>query len=87
MPCFELFERQSRDYREEVLPPEVTARISIEAGTTFGWDRYVGPFGRAIGIDRFGASAPADDLFEKFGITASRVAAVAQGLLSIDQHA
>ena len=87
MPCFELFERQTRDYREEVLPPEVTARISIEAGTTFGWDRYVGRFGRAIGIDRFGASAPADDLFEKFGITAKRVAAVAQGLLSVDQHA
>lgn len=87
MPCFELFERQSRDYREEVLPPEIVARVSIEAGTTFGWDRFVGPRGRAIGIDRFGASAPADDLFEKFGITSDRVAAVAEGLLSVNEHA
>lgn len=81
MPCFELFERQPRSYRDKVLPPTVTARISIEAGVTFGWERYVGSAGHSIGIDRFGASAPADELFEKFGIMADRVAAVARQML------
>lgn len=81
MPCFELFERQPRSYRDEVLPPTVAARISIEAGVTRGWERYVGSEGRSIGIDRFGASAPAGELFEKFGITADRVAAVAREML------
>ncbi len=82
MPCFELFERQPRDYRDTILPPEVTARVSVEAGVTFGWDRYVGSRGRAVGIDRFGASAPAEDLFQKFGITAEQVAAIAREVLS-----
>ena len=82
MPCFALFERQPREYREQVLPPEVTARVSVEAGVTFGWERYVGTSGRSVGIDRFGASAPAEELFQKFGITAEQVAAVAREVMN-----
>ena len=81
MPCFERFERQPREYRDKVLPPEVRSRVSVEAGITFGWQRYVGASGRSVGIDRFGASAPAEALFEKFGITAENVAAVARETL------
>ena len=60
MPCVELFEEQTRDYRNEVLPPAVTARLAIEAGVRQGWDRYVGPDGDVICLDRFGASAPGE---------------------------
>ena len=59
LPCWELFEEQPEDYRNEVLPPAVTARLGIEAGVRQGWDRYVGPQGDVVCIDRFGASAPA----------------------------
>ncbi|NNE33626.1 MAG: transketolase, partial [Rhodothermales bacterium] len=69
MPCWRLFEEQSAEYRESVLPSAVTNRVSIEAGVTLGWERYVGSEGVAIGIDRFGASGPAEDLYTKFGIT------------------
>ncbi|HXE58004.1 MAG TPA: transketolase [Gemmatimonadales bacterium] len=72
MPSWELFERQPRAYRDEVLPPAVRARVSIEAGATLGWRRYVTDDGEAIGIDRFGASAPGDRLFTEFGFTADR---------------
>jgi len=64
-----------------VLPPEVTARVSIEAGSTFGWDRWVGSEGCSIGIDHFGASAPAEVLYERFGITTEAVVASARKLL------
>ena len=60
MPCWELFEEQPQEYRDEVLPPAVTARLAIEAGVRQGWDRYVGPQGDVICLDRFGASAPGD---------------------------
>ncbi|MFT6804586.1 MAG: transketolase, partial [Nitriliruptoraceae bacterium] len=70
MPSWELFAEQDAMYRESVLPIEVPNRVSIEAGTTFGWERHVGLDGEAIGIDHFGASAPADRLFEEFGVTA-----------------
>ncbi|MBN1322239.1 MAG: transketolase [Thermoleophilia bacterium] len=73
LPSWELFEAQTAAYREKVLPPKIKARIAIEAGSTFGWDRYVGPGGAVIGIDRFGASAPADVLYKKMGITSERV--------------
>lgn len=73
LPSWELFDNQSEDYRNTVLPPEVTVRISIEAASTFGWERYVGLKGTVIGIDRFGASAPADVIYEKLGLTASNV--------------
>jgi transketolase len=77
MPSWELFDAQSIEYRERVLPPSVSTRISIEAGTTLGWERYVGSAGRAIGIDHFGKSAPGDELFSRFGLTAEKVAEVA----------
>jgi transketolase len=73
MPSWALFHEQSREYQDTVLPPGVTARVSVEAGTTLGWDRWIGPTGIAIGLDRFGASAPSPVLFEKLGITTERV--------------
>jgi len=69
-PSWFLFQQQDAGYRAEVLPAAVTNRVSIEAGSTFGWARWVGDAGRAIGIDHFGASAPAEVLYEKFGVTA-----------------
>jgi len=80
MPSWELFEEQPQAYRDEVLPPDVRRRISVEAGATAGWRRWVGDSGAAIGIDRFGASAPAAELFEKFGFTAEAIAARAATL-------
>jgi transketolase len=76
MPCTELFDAQDASYREEVLPDvsnREILRVSIEAGTTFGWERYTGLHGLRIGIDRFGASAPAKDLYEYFGLTPSKI--------------
>ena len=73
MPSWELFDRQSQAYRDEVLPPAVTSRVSIEAGLTFGWRNYVGDRGDMIGLDRFGASAPYQVLYENFGFTASNL--------------
>lgn len=76
--CWELFEEQSADYKESVLPSSVTARVSIEAGSTFGWEKYVGSKGKAIGIDRWGASAPAGKIYKEYGITAEAVVAAAK---------
>jgi transketolase len=73
LPSWELFERQPQSYREEVLPPAVKARVSIEAGSPLGWERYVGEKGRIIGINHFGASAPYKILYQQFGITVERV--------------
>ena len=67
MPSWELFDHQPREYRDEVLPPAVTARVAVEQGTTLGWDRYAGPNGRVIGMKTFGASAPLKELQKKFG--------------------
>jgi len=72
MPSWELFEDQSQEYRDSVLPPTVMARIAIEAGSPFGWERYVGLSGVIVGIDRFGASAPMKTIYEKLGITAEK---------------
>ena len=72
MVCTELFDEQDDAYRGDILP-DSTLKVSIEAGTTFGWERYVGTDGLTIGIDRFGASAPAGDLFAKFGLTADAI--------------
>ena len=82
LPSFELFERQPPDYRDSVLPPQVTTRVAVEAGATLGWTRYVGTAGAVVGVDRFGASAPGPVVMEKFGITPEHVAAVAKRLLS-----
>ena len=81
MPSWELFEAQPQAYKESVLPPEITARMAIEAGVSMGWDRYVGPQGVMYGIDHFGASAPYKVLAEKFGFTAEEVAARARASL------
>ena len=82
MPSWELFERQTPEYRSSVLPPEVTARVSVEAAATFGWSRWVGDRGASIGVDRFGASAPGATVMAEFGVTAENVAARARSLLA-----
>jgi transketolase len=81
MPSWELFERQPQSYRDEVLPPAVTARLAIEAGVPQGWHRYVGDGGDVIGIERFGASAPYKVLWEKYGFTAENIAVRALAML------
>ncbi len=80
MPSCEVFDRQDEEWRERVLPAAVSRRIAIEAGTTQGWWRYVGSAGAVIGIDRFGESAPAGELFEKFGFSVDNVVTVARRL-------
>jgi transketolase len=81
MPCWELFQEQDAEYRESVLPKAVKKRMSVEAGTTFGWCRYVGDEGIAIGIDQYGSSAPGNVCMEKFGFTVDNVLAKAKALL------
>lgn len=81
MPCIDLFEAQSKDYRNEVFPPSVRKRISIEAATTLGWHKWVGSDGIAIGIDRFGTSAPYEEAYEDLGITVDRIIKDAESLL------
>ena len=81
LPCTDLFDAQDDDYREQVLPSRVTARVVIEAGVTASWWRYAGTGGRIIGLDRFGESAPADELFKHFGFTADNVVNVAKELM------
>ncbi len=78
MPCWEIFDAQSEEYRQSVIPPGVRARVSVEAGVTQGWQRYTGDFGEHVAIDHFGASAPAPVLFEKFGFTKENVVAKAK---------
>jgi transketolase len=73
MPSWELFDVQPESYRDSVLPPDIAARVSIEAGSTVGWERYVGRDGAMIGMHGFGASAPAEDVYRHFGITAEAV--------------
>jgi len=80
-PCLEWFEAQSEEYRASVLPPEVKARVSIEAGLSTGWRQYVGDAGIAIGIDHFGASADYQTLYSQFGITTAAVVSAAQKVL------
>jgi transketolase len=82
MPCWELFDRQSQQYRDEVLPPSVTARVAVEQASTLGWDRYVGDDGAVVGMHTFGASAPLKQLLVKFGFTPDRVAQVARDRLA-----
>jgi len=82
MPCWSLFEQQSDDYKKQVLPPSVKARVSVEAAATLGWDRYVGPTGKMIGMHRFGASAPIKDLLKKFGFTTEKVVEAARASIA-----
>ena len=81
MPSWEMFEHYCRDhpeYREQVLPVSVTARVSVEKGSTLGWARYVGASGHSIGMETFGASAPLKELQKKFGFTPENVVAAAK---------
>jgi len=82
MPCWELFERQEASYQESVLPPQVTARVSVEMAATFGWERYIGSKGKSVGMHSFGASAPLKDLLKKFGFSADNVVAAAKQALT-----
>jgi len=81
MPSWDLFEKQPQSYRDEVLPPSVTARLAVEAGVPFGWEHYVGPKGAVHGINRFGASAPWKVIAEKLGFTGANIAKLAHDLL------
>jgi transketolase len=81
MTSWELFEQQDAAYKDSVLPPVVTARVSVEMGATLGWDRYIGAKGKSIGMHRFGASAPLKDLLKKFGFASENVVAAAKQLL------
>jgi transketolase len=82
LPCWEVFEAQDAAYRESVLPREVRARVAVEAGVSLGWERWVGDEGAIVGLDHFGASAPAGTIFEKFGFSVDRVAAVARDVVA-----
>jgi transketolase len=82
MPSWELFEKQDQAYRDSVLPPEVTARVSVEAGSIIGWDRYVGSGGAIVGMHTLGASAPIKDLMNKFGFTPEKVLAAAKKVMA-----
>ena len=73
MPCWELFDKQSNEYRDELIPKRGSLKVSIEAGITQGWEKYIGRYGLLIGLDHFGSSAPAADLAEKFGFTCDKV--------------
>jgi transketolase len=77
MPSWELFGAQSQDYRDEVLPPSITARVAVEAASPFGWERWTGLQGRIVGIDRFGESAPGGEVMTKLGMTPEAVARAA----------
>ncbi len=81
LPCWERFAAAPKSYRDEVLPPSESRRVSIEAGVSMGWDRWVGPEGAIIAIDRYGASAPASALFPAFGFTAAHIASVARRVM------
>jgi transketolase len=81
MPSWDIFEHQPQSYRDEVLPPAVTARLAVEQGSTLGWSEYVGPRGRVIGMKTFGASAPLKELQRKFGFEPERVVATAEAML------
>lgn len=82
MPSWELFEAQSAEYKESVLPPSVTARVAVEAGMKLGWERYIGQQGEFVGMTTFGMSAPVDAVFKGFGITAEAVVAAAKKVLA-----
>jgi transketolase len=86
LPCWEAFEAQDEAYRDSVLPRDVRKRVTVEAGASLGWERYAGDEGAIIGIDHFGASAPAGTIFEKLGFTADRVADVARRVVRQGLH-
>ncbi len=86
MPSWELYERQDESYRNQVLPPQVTARVAVELGAVIGWDRYASPTGTIIGMHSFGASAPSADLMRKFGFVPDKIAAAAKAQIAKDHR-
>jgi len=82
-PSWELFEMQSADYKEAVLPSSVKARVSIEAGVKQGWEKYIGDYGESISVEKFGASAPYEIIFKEYGITSERIVSTARKILNI----
>jgi transketolase len=78
MVSWEIFDHQTDEYRDSVLPPSVTARVAVEQASTLGWERYVGPSGQVIGMKTFGASAPLKELQRKFGFEPDQVVAAAK---------
>jgi transketolase len=78
MPSWEIFQQQSQDYRDQVIPPQVTARVSVEQASTFGWATYLGAAGQSIGMRTFGTSAPLKALQQRFGFTPEHVVAAAK---------
>jgi transketolase len=82
MPSWDIFDHQTQDYRDSVLPPQVTAHVAVEQASTFDWERYVGTSGRIIGMKTFGASAPLKELQRKFGFEPDHVAAAAKEQLA-----
>jgi transketolase len=86
LPCWELFDAQDQAYRDEVLPPDVRKRLAVEAGVSLGWERWVGDEGAIMGLDHFGASAPAGTIFERFGFTTDRVAETARKVVRDGLH-
>jgi transketolase len=87
MPSWELFEQQDQAYRDGILPPDITARVSAEMGSVIGWDRYVGATGAKLGMHTFGSSAPLKDLLTKFGFTAEKVLAAAKDQIGKEKSA
>ena len=83
LPSWYLFGRQEKDYRDSVLPPEISNKVSVEAASTFGWTRWVGASGSSLGLDHFGASAPSDILFEKFGFAVEDVVKAARNVATL----
>ena len=81
-PCWERFEEQPEEYRDKVFPPSVEARVSVEAASVFGWERYVGRPGASVGIDRYGASAPGTKVLAELGINPENVVARAKAVLA-----
>ena len=81
MPCWEFFDEQNARYKESVLPSKVKARLAIEAGVSQGWSKYVGDAGDTLSVDRFGASAPAEDVFRDYGFTVENVVKKARKLI------
>ena len=86
MPSWDLFDAQARSYRDEVVPPSMHARLAVELGAPQGWHRYVGDQGEVLGVERFGASAPASALMGEFGFTTDHVLARAHRLMDALQH-
>jgi transketolase len=87
LPSWELFERQPQTYKDQVLPPSVTARVAVETGSPFGWERHVGCKGAIIGLNRFGASAPAKIVLKELGFSVENVVAKARAVLEQSRRA